>query len=210
MSRSVWIAGIHRSGTSAVAGICHHLGVDMGPQLGDLGKNPSNPKGQFEDLVLVQSINRVGSWRLPAQLIPSGHMLHAMHLYIHGRDNTEALWGYKSPQLCMVGKYLITAAKDPTLIIVRRNFMASCESLAARDGYPLPAATTLQSQYFFGLYDFLANVSNRTDIPIIHIDYEKLLADPETIVNALAKTLDVEVTDDALSFIDPSLNHHAT
>jgi len=210
MPRSVWIAGIHRSGTSAVAGICHHLGVDMGPQLGDLGKNPANPKGQFEDIQMVRGINAMcGSWRQPSFIEPGMHTLHAAQQYINERDAAGTLWGVKSPQLCIVGKYLIKVANDPVLLVTTRDFEASCKSLAERDKFPYACAQVLQAQYWFGLYDFYAYVTARLKIPTFSIAYENLLTSPAEYVDRIAKLLGVEPTQAAYDFIDPSLNHHA-
>ena len=44
----VIVIGCYRTGTSAVAGVLHHLGVSMGKSFDPPAK--SNPKGFFEDL----------------------------------------------------------------------------------------------------------------------------------------------------------------
>ena len=41
------VAGMHRSGTSLVAGYLQSLGVDMGARL--LAADHANPRGYFED-----------------------------------------------------------------------------------------------------------------------------------------------------------------
>ena len=51
----MFILGMHRSGTSALAGVLHHLGVELGKDLMPPGKD-DNPKGFFENNK-VYSIN---------------------------------------------------------------------------------------------------------------------------------------------------------
>jgi len=45
----VIVLGTHRGGTSAVAGIVHHLGYFIAPKQHLLGSKQANPKGFFED-----------------------------------------------------------------------------------------------------------------------------------------------------------------
>ena len=58
------VLGGHRSGTSAVAGVCHELGLFMGQSL--IGKSRDNARGHFEDVEFV-ALNKaiVGDWRRP-------------------------------------------------------------------------------------------------------------------------------------------------
>jgi len=42
------VVGMHRSGTSATAGLLHRLGIHMGQEL--MPATPFNPKGYFEHL----------------------------------------------------------------------------------------------------------------------------------------------------------------
>ena len=46
-TEAVIVLGVYGSGSSAVAGILHHLGVMMGEKL--IPATPANPKGHFED-----------------------------------------------------------------------------------------------------------------------------------------------------------------
>ena len=52
-STAVIVLGMHRSGTSALAGILHHLGVELGDRL--MQASPDNPRGYWEhrDIVAV-------------------------------------------------------------------------------------------------------------------------------------------------------------
>jgi hypothetical protein len=69
--KTIIILGMHRSGTSMVAGLLAKMGINMGDDL--LGRSPSNPFGHFEDWDFVNLNDSIlskakGSWdKLPAK-----------------------------------------------------------------------------------------------------------------------------------------------
>lgn len=67
-SKEVIILGMHRSGTSMVAGVLSRVGINMGKVM--LGKTPSNPLGHFEDEDFYNLNRKIlefagGNWRNP-------------------------------------------------------------------------------------------------------------------------------------------------
>lgn len=67
-SKLFLILTLHRSGSSATAGVLYHLGVHMGQHL--LKENEWNPKGHFENEEFVAVNDRIlhtigGSWKKP-------------------------------------------------------------------------------------------------------------------------------------------------
>ena len=68
ISKTIVILGMHKSGTSMVAGVLEKLGVNMGKEL--LGPHWSNPLGHFENVKFVNLDERIlkeakGSWNNP-------------------------------------------------------------------------------------------------------------------------------------------------
>ena len=75
MSELLIVAGMHRSGTSLIAGLLQQLGWDVGPAADLMKPKQDNPRGFFEHLPAVRVNDRVlyrmgGSWRSPPALPP--------------------------------------------------------------------------------------------------------------------------------------------
>src|SRR5881397_1961564 len=67
------ITGMHRSGTSLVAGIVNILGVDLGPPESMWEPDEANPRGYWEQAEIVDLNDEIlavlgGSWRDPPVL----------------------------------------------------------------------------------------------------------------------------------------------
>lgn len=99
------ITGMHRSGTSLLAGFFHSSGIWLGDQL--LGARPSNPFGHFEDVEILEFHKGV----LQREF---GHTMWAPEpprLTASDRAKAEALiadrtavwrdWGWKEPRTCL-------------------------------------------------------------------------------------------------------------
>ena len=50
------VLGMHRSGTSLIAGVLHEMGVNMGSNL--MKADEYNPKGYFEDIEIYKFNSR--------------------------------------------------------------------------------------------------------------------------------------------------------
>ena len=83
--RSIIVIGYHRSGTSYVASILDHLGVDMGI---NRSRDPDrgNPEGYFENSEFVRANQR---------LLEKGEMPNIKKIYT---KNKGELWGAKDPR----------------------------------------------------------------------------------------------------------------
>src|SRR5271166_6443184 len=104
------VLGMHRSGTSALAGTLHHLGVGLGARM--MQASPDNPRGYWEhsDVVAINHgvMAELGrAWDdlrpLPAGWAHSEAALRAGRKLstVLTRDFSEApLWGLKDPRLC--------------------------------------------------------------------------------------------------------------
>ena len=200
MSRSVIVLGQHRSGTSAIAGILHHLGIPMGvPGAIESATHtvdgwpafPSNPHGQFEDNDFVKIFDAGhGSWECPVWWQYSEKTATAAANLIKKREATHDLWGLKSPQLCYTLTYLLKYLSDPVVIAIHRDFNDMVASLTKRDNRPIPVSQHIQSLYYSLFSGAKTEVSGR-GIPMLDLQFEGVLRYPYGTVDAVMKFVGV-------------------
>src|SRR5271166_2804260 len=75
---SVLVVGLHRSGTSALAGALEAMGLFVGPPDALIGPHPTNPDGHFELRAVADLNDEIlahfgGAWDWPPTL-PDGWM----------------------------------------------------------------------------------------------------------------------------------------
>lgn len=198
---AIVVLGIHRGGTSAVAGVLHHLGIHMGDDL--LPPSKHNPKGYFEDQEFVDIHNLIlGDWRDPQ--VNFEPYREAYTTMIRERERQHELWGIKDPRMCFVFPYFAEIAHDVHVISVGRDPDDCAESLFARGGHTLEEATKISSHY---LGQKWLTVS-RFHGPVLKVRYDHLIDCPESIVLGIAYFVGPGSTQEAIDFIDPTLCHH--
>jgi GT2 family glycosyltransferase len=156
-STAVIVMGMHRSGTSALAGMLHHLGVELGSRL--MPASPANPRGYWEHLdvvvanqALMTALDR--GWDDIRPLPPgyeeseAGHEARRRLSAILLRDFAGiALWGVKDPRLCRLaalwGPVFAELAVEPRFVLVLRHPLDVAASLAERDGLSAERALVL-------------------------------------------------------------------
>ena len=149
--RVVVVLGMHRSGTSAVAGCLHRLGIDFGPRL--MPATPDNPRGYYEHIDLVNLHDRLllalgRSWDdtfpfpAPGWEDEAGiSRFRAEALELLRRDFAEAdcPWGFKDPRLCRLISWwepLWRAINSrPLFVLLRRSPAEVAASLKRREGF---------------------------------------------------------------------------
>jgi len=208
MSTGILVLGIHRSGTSMVAGVLHHLGVDMGTP-DPCHISPSNPKGQFEDAIFVDLCSHIlGDWQNPVPLLFKTARLQRLIDHIYQRSITSHLWGIKTPQLVHLMQIILhNTPINWKIITTERNIEDSIESLAKRDDLPpLVAQHIICGDYAAMLT--ARNCSEDLKIPRLIVPYTKHI-DPLLLVQEIANFIGVDTTDEAAGFVDMELNHGA-
>lgn len=212
-SRSIWVFGLHRGGTSALAGALHHLGVDMGTMAHAEASAPdSNPAGQYEDAEGVSLLNNlIGNWRIPQKHLferPAGEEFEA---YIKRREEESPLWGFKDPRMVFFWPVCWTVPKDPVVVYSVRDPIRATASLVRRDKFPPLVAGTLISEYWLGMYSALA-LTEAKGITMAGVEYSQLLKKPCTTLLQLCEDIGLQPSDEqmaaAVMHIDPSLCHH--
>lgn len=202
-SRCILVLGTHGSGTSAVAGILHTLGVMMGEKL--IGGGPTNPKGHFEDAIFRRLLYR---FRKDPTALPE------MAVYILRQYTRHTLWGIKEPALNEAILKLAScfAKHEYRVIATRRDRLATARSYLVK----WPERTTIEKHLVYqdrimGNRDRFIEERKPT---LLWVDYNELTERPEEVAPKIAEFAfegfpppDAARLRKAIEFIDPALNH---
>lgn len=217
------VLGMHRSGTSALSGVLHLLGVNLGRQL--MPATSANEKGYWEHQGLVDENNRVlrdiGShWsdvRSHAAEVWHKSELAAFETRIAEILESEfgdgALWGVKDPRLCrLLPLWRAVFARlqvTPKYLLIARHPAEVVASLCARDCMDQDRALVLW------LLHLVESVVATAGARRVFLTYEGLLRDWEGGLNRVADALDVTFPVSTTSarasiveFLTPGLRHH--
>lgn len=207
------VFGTGRSGTSAVAGCMHLMGITMGFNL--LGPSWVNEKGFFEDADFV-AVNKSlieragGSWYHP----PSIERLKALRVDLGDllEKRSGLVWGFKDPRTVFtyfVIREMIEQNNDPVYVFVNRSREAVIKSLM-RTGLSADQAEHLHNAKSDLLCYWQDNLPKNRQL---HIEYESLMIDPRPVVASFSTWLgfNAEEENRALTsvkrFLDPQLQH---
>jgi len=201
------IIGMHRSGTSCLAGSLQQLGL----HLGEVYKtSPYNKKGNREsaDIMalnteLMQYNN--GDWNSPTTIT------HWTEEHITRRDSiidslstsSATIWGFKDPRTTFTLPFWLEAIPDCKLVASFRHPLAVAKSLESRNNFTISQGIKLWISY----NRELLVIYEKNPFPITSFDntpsgyYSDLLR----ISKELGLPCDVERTTD---FFDTSLRHH--
>ncbi|MDO8459333.1 MAG: sulfotransferase [Burkholderiaceae bacterium] len=223
-NKAIIVLGMHRSGTSALAGVLNLLGVHPGgsliPALED-----NNPKGFWEHAEIVpihdNLLATLGSYwadesPLPSQWWHSSDVadFRSQIVSILRRDfRDQAIWLIKDPRMCrllpMWHEVFRELACQPLFILAMRNPVEVTHSLVKRNNL-----NEIESCLLWLIYMLEAESQTRDQVRII-VNYERLLADWRGTVADIADTFSLtwplSSEDAALgidTFLDPSLRHH--
>lgn len=213
MSRCILVLGVARSGTSAVAGALHHLGVHMlDIEKASTQQVSPNPRGTFEDenfLTLGLQLQKNG--------FSASETIKKSYLELIARRRQQyALWGFKDPRSMFALEHFLEYLGDSRAVLVRRNAEATRRSL--RQWGPAVQAPPFWLQATAYQRAILMFPGLR-----LTVDYEALVADPEGEIDRLGmfvfSNLPWQQTGvglqpttaqiaAAVEFIDPALKHY--
>ena len=224
MAQCLLITGMHRSGTSAVAGALDALGVDFGDRLMP-PREGENSRGYFEDLEIHKAHDRLlsdagHSWDDPRALDEShlperslGDFREEIRRILRDRFSTKTLWAIKDPRICLLGATWLEVLDDLGIetrwVIVHRHPNEVAASLAHRNGFSAEKSAALW------LNHNLAIESSTRGVPRAFITYDELLDSPGDNLTRLAHELDLSwplAPDQAdahvRDFLAPALRNH--
>jgi hypothetical protein len=209
----ILVMGMHRSGTSALAGMLHHGGIFMGEQL--VGKSRNNPKGHYEDRALLSLDNRIlrhlnGSWRKVPENIHWKHIsiiIFSQMTALHKKYSDYKVRGWKDPRMAVLFPAWHQVLKDEDEIVflhIVRHPKEVAQSLQKRHGkFPDKEAYEL-----WGLHNqSIKSNAEKYNIRRLVIDFSDLVQFPramkEKVENFIYRPLDSE----AYKFIEKKHKH---
>jgi hypothetical protein len=209
------VVGMHRSGTSLVAGMLRELGWDVGPEADLMPAKPDNPRGFVEHLPAVQINDRLlyrggGSWAEPPALPAGWERAEALDdLRVEAREVVAGLSStgsgrtlFKDPRLSLTLPFWQTVVDVPRVVLVLRPPRPVVRSLLRReDGMSAADAAALYTRYL------LSALAIDADVHVV--DPGDLMRSPEEELQSLSRALDHDPTsrelEQALASIDADL-----
>lgn len=224
ISTAVLVLGMHRSGTSATAGVLTLLGAQLGKRLMPAGAD--NPKGFWENLDAVEIdehlLRGLGRRWDDVRAMPQGWQ-HS-DVAIAARDSIvrligdefskESLWAIKDPRLSRCAPVWLEALQltgvRPVFLLVVRHPEEVAASLHRRNGESPVVSRLLWLRHIID-----AEAATRGH-PRCLIAYDALLDDWRGCVDTIAEQLGLvwprpvaSAQDDIEMFLDRSIRHHA-
>lgn len=221
----LFLLGMHRSGTSAVAGVLRLLGVDPGGPL--LNATADNPRGYFEHTRLVSINERIleslGLYWDATVPLPQGWLDDARVQALRREAVTwlseefegVGLFQLKDPRLCRLLPFWKAVAAElgrvPRALLVIRAPGEIARSLEARDRFPDAKGLLLWC------WHWLEAERESRGMGRAFVSYDALLEDPESTLARVFSQLGIsarERHEDKRSlvsaFLDPALRHART
>ncbi len=212
------IAGMHRSGTSALCAALERCGASFGADLLDPMAGV-NEDGFWEDAAVVQLNQQLlerlgGTWFC----LPPGidHVDWSSHALADLQETARGilargfsggpLHALKDPRLCITLPFWLAACAalqlPCTVCVISRAPLEVARSLQKRDGFPLGYGLRLYARY-------RRLLAGNVPPEAIYITYNDLLQDPTSVMQALARTLPLTLPVDGLAgTVKPALRHY--
>lgn len=208
------VVGMHRSGTSMLAGLLHQNGISMGMHFRE--PLPENPKGFFEEEAFRQVNERVlrNSGYVVSEWSPSyrGVSITAedseqARSLVTRSDLLSDSWGWKDPRTCLTLTMWLNALveldliESTKIIVIRRNIWSVAQSLLnRRNVHSLNHGAKIWRMYNRHLNRSLIECAVCPSV--LEIRYERLIQrlDIDRLELFCDKCLDI-------SFIDSALDH---
>ena len=202
----VVVLGPHRSGTSLVARILQHAGVNMGTRF--RAPDEFNPEGYCEDLdfkELNQAILKLagGTWWNPPSVINGEDMRTEfgtiMEKMLERKMAHNGVWGFKDPRMALLlDLYKPYLPSDTKYVVVSRNVMDIARSVYHREqvrdrrtqarGFHLDHWKKLTQSYYSNIMEYVAGRD------AVIVQYEKLVHVPtaySTVYNLWAHLMEM-------------------
>lgn len=221
---TIIVLGMHRSGTSALAGVLGLLGVDLGARLLN-AQEGVNPKGFWEHAAVVdlhdELLEELHSGWWDALALPDGWMASPTAIRCHERlaqlirqeFAKEQLWAVKDPRSCRLiplwTDVMTKTNTHPNYILMVRHPVEVAASLAHRDGFSTPMAALLW------LRNVLESERDTRDQSRMVMTFDDLLSDWRMTLCKVTDAFGIELpqADDITvlqvdTFLEPQLRHH--
>ena len=220
--RALFVLGMHRSGTSALARILNLMGVDLGIDSEAGGKD--NQRGFWENPDLVTINEDVlksmhSSWEDPRSLPDQWWQSDSVAPLVQKIENVldqqfshSSFWGLKDPRVCrLLPLWLNLLDKrncEATFICITRHPMEVMRSLKTRNQF------SSWKGYLLWLKYILDAEQGSRGRPRVFVTYEDLLSDSVATIEHISKTASLPLPEDrdalfqkAGEFLSSDLRH---
>ncbi|NNM87770.1 MAG: glycosyltransferase [Phycisphaerae bacterium] len=223
MKTIIVVLGMHRSGTSSLAGVLNLLGIRAGDNC--IPGDSSNPKGYFEDKVIhhvnsrlmvamganwdTLGLNRAG---FPDETTFEAIFADACEL-IRSRLEMTDIWFFKDPRTCRLLPFWQKIFRQLNLrelyLVCVRNPLSVAASLQQRDSMAPAHALLLWLEHIMLATEDTGHCARAV------VDYDRLLADPREQISRIDRLLALKTPQKILEdaqvavgeFIEDSLRH---
>lgn len=219
MKECIVVLGMHRSGTSVLAGLVSMQGYYLGSS--EMPKREDNPKGFYENFKIYQLNQSIlldynTSWDEYSFSIDQISPID-MHRYeVRAREIIKQEFGpvkrifMKDPRMCLLfplwEKVLTEMGFDIKVILAYRSPMEVANSLQSRNEMAVEKSLLMWSHHFFQ-----AEKSSR-EYPRMLVRYDKDIRDLDVFVKDLSDFLGTELKDEVIvsshELYTPKLKHH--
>src|SRR6056297_1463983 len=192
--KTVVVIGMHRSGTSLVAGIMQCLGVDMGSNL--LSGNRGNPLGFFEDEDILDLNKRILGQKDNVVDYP-----HDLETILNQKDiwypeikniikeKEGALWGWKDPRSSLTLPLFLPYLNNPYIIVCLRDHKNIADSLKRRDNLDIKKGEEISCFYYQKIFSFL---QENEQLKKYCLDYDRIIKNPEKELKGIFDFLEID------------------
>lgn len=221
---AIFVLGMHRSGTSALAGALHRLGVKLGDAMMP-ATTGVNERGFWEHSDIVGVHERMlaalnSSWddvrRLPDRWWQDDTVrpFRTELQEILRRDFSSApLWALKDPRMCRLLPLWLQIVEEvgftPRFIHIHRHPIEVSSSLEKRDGF-----SRVKAMYLWLDHNLSAERSSRR-FDRVFIGYDRLLEDTRATLQHVGNSLNFswprpveDAMPDLNAFLAPGLRHY--
>lgn len=190
------VTGCYRSGTSAIAGALHHLGIYMGSNFQK--PNEANPKGYFEDPRILRINNDIHHYSLNKHidienLIKS---LRSFEELVNFNNHRYKVWGFKDPKFCLTVPHTKPITSTSSLIVMKRDVDATVNSIVKAMGYYGKDANidiwrNFVNHYNNSIDNYLRNHHKGNTMTV---EYEAIEIRPKVIIEGISQITEMKFT----------------
>lgn len=201
MASPVAVLGMHRSGTSSLAGSLEEAGLHLGEVV---TKAQHNLKGNRESLAVRDLNDRLlehndGAWDRPPATVVWDDDFRTQRTAVIAAHAADWRWGFKDPRTLLTLAFWQEGLPDLALVGTFRHPLAVAASLERRDGLATPVGLRLWEAY----NERLVAAHEAGPFPLVSFDLPS--DEYAAAVAAMARALDLPGEP---GFFSEELRHH--
>ena len=196
------IGGMHRSGTSLVASLCHSAGLAIGDRL--VQSHASNPLGHFEDLDFYRFHEQVlaDNGRIPAgydpcdvpPLVSPSQQQMAEGLITDRRTGGRA-WGWKDPRTVLFLDFWLEMLPEAKYLFVFRSPWQVADSLHRRGDALFRDGAERALRLWHRYNAFIRDCADKHPERILVRSIDQFIAEPNGVFLDIRTRLGIPLTD---------------